>query len=251
MGLRERLAASATEIRARGQRLVELNVELLTAELKRKGQEYGKGIGMLVGAGVLALYFLGFALTTITVALALVLPLWLALLIVTAVLLLIVLILALVGRSTLRKAKTPVPERTVAEANTTVGLLKTNLQQTARVFSPRRNGGGSPSPNAQPAGSESPWTSASSPGGSQARASAAAAGKQPPPPAGPSSMPPSMPPGAPTPTPQAGAAPRSDTTPPTAAGPTPPSRPDIDDAAGTPPTTPPETTPSTPDEEVR
>ena len=57
MGLRERLAASATEIRARGQRLVELNVELLTAELKRKGEQYGRGVGLLVGAGVLALIF--------------------------------------------------------------------------------------------------------------------------------------------------------------------------------------------------
>jgi uncharacterized membrane protein YqjE len=239
MGLRERLAASATEIRARGQRLVELNVELLTAELKRKGEQYGKGVGLLVAAGVLALYFLGFALTTITVALALVLPLWLALLIVTAVLLLIVLILALVGRSTLRKAKTPAPERTIAEANTTVELLKTNLQETARVFSPRRNGGSASSPTAQPAGSESPWTPASAPGGSQARPPAAAASNPPTPPAGPSSMPPSMPPGAPTPTPQSGTAPRSDETPPTAAGPTPP------------PETSPETPPTTPDEEVR
>ena len=74
MGLRERLVASAAEIRTRSQRLVELNVELLTAELKRKGQQYGTGVALLVVAGVLALYALGFALTTITVALALVLP---------------------------------------------------------------------------------------------------------------------------------------------------------------------------------
>ena len=168
MGLRERLAASATEIRARGQRLVELNVELLTAELKRKGEKYGTGVGLLVGAGVLALYVLGFALTTITVALALVLPLWLALLIVTVVLLIIVAILALVGRSSLRKAKTPVPERAIAEANTTVDLLKTNLQETARVFSPRRNGGARRRPNARPAGSQSPWTT-STPAGARNR----------------------------------------------------------------------------------
>ena len=196
MGLRERLAASATEIRARGQRLVELNVELLTAELKRKGQEYGKGIGMLVGAGVLALYFLGFALTTITVALALVLPLWLSLLIVTAVLLLIVLILALVGRSTLRKVKTPVPERTVAEANSTVGLLKTNLQQTARVFSPRRNGKAPPS-GAGPL----PATGHAAP--SQGAAPTPSAPPvRPTPPSAPTATPPTTPPGAPTPTPR-------------------------------------------------
>jgi len=143
MGLRERLVASAAEIRTRSQRLVELNVELLTAELKRKGQEYGSAIGMFVGAGVLALYALGFALTTITVALALVLPLWLALLIVTVVLLLIVLILALVGRSRLRRVKSPSPQRAIGEAKATVDTLKSNFQQTVNELAPRRNGGSS------------------------------------------------------------------------------------------------------------
>ena len=249
MGLRERLAASATEIRARGQRLVELNVELLTAELKRKGEKYGTGVGLLVSAGVLALYALGFALTTITVALALVLPLWLALLIVTVVLLVIVAILGLAGRSSLRKAKTPVPERTIAEANSTVDLLKTNLKQTARVFSPRRNGGAGPPPDDQPAGSESPWTPPA-PAGLHDKPPVAPAGKTPsaPTPTGSSSMPPSMPPGAPTPTPQPGATPQSDAGSPQSDAGSPPS-------ASTPPTSqtlppgPPATPPS--DEEVR
>lgn len=243
MGLRERLAASATEIRTRGQRLVELNVELLTAELKRKGEQYGTGVGLLVSAGVLALYALGFALTTITVALALVLPLWLALLIVTVVLLVIVAILGLAGRSSLRKAKTPVPERAVAEANSTVDLLKTNLKQTARVFSPRRNGGARPAPGGQPAGSESPWTPAHAPAGLHGKPPVAPEGKPPstPTPTASSSMPPSMPPGAPTPTPQPGAAPQSPT-----GSPTPPSMPPSSQTTspGTPATPP-------PDEEVR
>jgi hypothetical protein len=247
MGLRERLATSASEIRARGQRLVELNVELLTAELKRKGEKYGTGVGLLVSAGVLALYGLGFALTTITVALALVLPLWLALLIVTVVLLVIVAILGLAGRSSLRKAKTPVPERAVAEANNTVDLLKTNLKQTARVFSPRRNGGARPSPDGRPAGSESPWTPAHAAEGFHDKPPAAPAGKPPsaPTPTGSSSMPPSMPPGAPTP--QPGAAPQSGAAPqPPTGSATPPSTPASSQ-------TPPPGTPATPppDEEVR
>jgi hypothetical protein len=243
MGLRERLAASATEIRTRGQRLVELNVELLTAELKRKGEKYGTGVGLLVSAGVLALYALGFALTTITVALALVLPLWLALLIVTVVLLVIVAILGLAGRSSLRKAKTPVPERAIAEANSTVDVLKTNLKQTASVFSPRRNGGARPAPGGQPAGSESPWTPPPAPVGLHDKPPVAPAGKPPstPTPTSASSMPPSMPPGAPTPTPQPGAAPQPGT-----GSPTPPPTPPMSQA--TPPGTP--ATPP-PDEEVR
>jgi hypothetical protein len=245
MGLRERLAASATEIRARGQRLVELNVELLTAELKRKGEKYGTGVGLLVSAGVLALYALGFALTTITVALALVLPLWLALLIVTVVLLVIVAILGLAGRSSIRKAKTPVPERSIAEANSTVDVLKTNLKQTASVFSPQRNGGARPAPDGQPAGSESPWTPVPAPAGMHDKPPVAPEDKPPstptPTPTGASSMPPSMPPGAPTPTPQPGASPQ-----PGSGLPTPPLTPPSSKTTspGTPATPP-------PDEEVR
>jgi Sec-independent protein translocase protein TatA len=141
MGLRERLSASAAEIKARSQRLVELNFELLTSELKRKAQPYGTAIGVFVAAGVLALYVLGFALATIAVALYIVLPLWLSLLIVTVALLLVVLILVLVGRANLRKVKTARPERTIAEAKTTVDTLKSELQQTVNDLAPRRNGG--------------------------------------------------------------------------------------------------------------
>ena len=184
MGLRERLVASATEIRTRSQRLVELNVELLTAELKRKGQQYGTGIALLVVAGVLALYALGFALTTITVALALVLPLWLALLIVTVVLAIIILILALVGRGHLRRAKTPSPERAIAEAKTTVDALKTDLQQTANELAPRRSAKAPPGDALSPASGRL----------------ATPPPVTPPPPATPPTTPPTTPPGAPTPT---------------------------------------------------
>ena len=103
MALRERLAASVADIRTRGQRLAQLNLELLQAELKEKGKKFGAAIALFAGAGLLALYAIGFALTTIAVALALVLPLWLSLLIVTLVLFLIVAILALVGRDQIRK----------------------------------------------------------------------------------------------------------------------------------------------------
>ncbi len=200
MGLRERLVASATEIRTRSQRLVELNVELLIAELKRKGQQYGTGVGLLVVAGVLALYALGFALTTITVALALVLPLWLALLIVTAVLAIIVLILALVGRGRLRRAKTPAPQRAIAEAKATVDTLKTNLQQTANELAPRRSGK-TPASDASLPWAEHPATAPATPTSPSTPTPPASS------PAAPSATPstatpPTTPPGAPTPTPR-------------------------------------------------
>jgi Putative Actinobacterial Holin-X, holin superfamily III len=131
MTLRERLAASVADIRSRGQRLVQLNRELLAAELKEKGKKFGAAIGMFVGAGLLSLYAIGFALATVAVALALVLPLWLSLLIVTLALFLVVAILVLVGRDQLRKIGTPEPEIAIAEAKATADLMKTSARETA------------------------------------------------------------------------------------------------------------------------
>jgi membrane protein implicated in regulation of membrane protease activity len=131
MALRERLAASVADIRTRGQRLAQLNLELLRAELKEKGKKFGAAIALFAGAGLLALYAIGFALTTIAVALALVLPLWLSLLIVTLALFLIVAILALVGRDLMRKIGPSQPETAIAEARTTADLMKSNARETA------------------------------------------------------------------------------------------------------------------------
>ncbi len=146
MTLRERLVASVTDIRDRGQRLARLNRELLVSELKEKGRRFGAAIALFVGAGVLALYALGFALATIAVALALVLPLWLSLLIVTVVLSIIVAILALVGRGQVQQAKQEASQTALAEARKTADLMKANVRETAtgvraRV-APRRTPGG-------------------------------------------------------------------------------------------------------------
>ena len=197
MGLRDRLNASAAEIKARSQRLVELNVELLTAELKRKGQQYSGAIGMFVGAGVLALYLLGFALATIAVVLYIWLPLWLSLLIVTAALLLIVLILALVGRSRMRQAKTLKPERAIAEAKATADTVKTKMQATVNDLTPRRNGKGRPGMPAPETGSTpAPLAAPVSPPPTAPPSGPPAA-----PPAGPAASPPVTPPDAPPATP--------------------------------------------------
>jgi Putative Actinobacterial Holin-X, holin superfamily III len=138
MGVRERITGSLTDIRARGQKLVELNVELLKAELKKKAQEYGGAIGMLAAAGLLALYALGFLLATIAVALALVLPTWLALLIVTLVLFLIIAILVLAARSKLQKLQAAPPPQTVAEAKITIATVKDGAARTAKSMRPAK-----------------------------------------------------------------------------------------------------------------
>ncbi len=156
MTLRERLTASVTDIRARGQRLAQLNRELLASELKEKGGRFAGAFGLFAGAGLFALYAVGFALATIAVALALVLPLWLSLLIVTVVLFVVVAILVLVGRSLLRQAQTPAPRAAAAEAKTTAELIRANLRETAagvRTRAGRKpgfDGGVSPGPPSAP-----------------------------------------------------------------------------------------------------
>jgi predicted lipid-binding transport protein (Tim44 family) len=138
MGVRERIGASLTEIRTRGQRLVELNVELVKAELKKKAQEYGGAIGMLVAGALLALYALGFLLATITVALALVLPLWLSLLIVTLALFLTVAILMLAGRNRLQKLQVAPPPQAAAEARITATTAKDGARRAAKSLRPTK-----------------------------------------------------------------------------------------------------------------
>jgi Flp pilus assembly protein TadB len=154
MGVRDRITASLTDIRTRGQKLVELNVELLKAELKKKAQEYGGAIGMLAAAGLLALYALGFLLATITVALALFLPTWLALLIVTLVLFLIIAILVLAGRSKLQKLQAAPPPQAPAEAKITIAAVKDGASRTAKSLRPAKKT--APEPGETPALDETP-----------------------------------------------------------------------------------------------
>lgn len=131
MTLRERLAASIADIRARGRRLAELNRELLAAEMKEKGKRFGGAVGVFLGAGVLSLYAVGFVLATVAVLLALVLPLWAAMLIVTGALFVVIAILVAVGRSLVRKAQTPAPETAIAQGRATAELVRENVRLTA------------------------------------------------------------------------------------------------------------------------
>ena len=156
MGVRDRITASLTDIRARGQKLVELNVELLKAELKKKAQEYGGAIGMLVAAGLLSLYALGFLLATIAVALALFLPTWLALLIVTLVLFLIIAILILAGRSKLQKLQAAPPPQAPAEAKITIATVKDGAAKTAKSLRPTKKAAPELGETPAPVASESP-----------------------------------------------------------------------------------------------
>jgi hypothetical protein len=118
------LTRAAEQVAEHAKRVVRLEIELATLELKQKLATLGVGMGMVVTAGVLALFGLGFALATIAAGLATFLPTWAALLIVAAFLFLSAGLLALLGRSALKKATPPLPERAISEARLTMEALK-------------------------------------------------------------------------------------------------------------------------------
>ncbi|SEE62041.1 phage holin family protein [Ruania alba] len=94
-------------------RLLRDELQLLQAQIAEKGKSVGIGGGLLAGAGVFALFGLGWLFTAAMLALATVLPYWAAALIVAGGILLITAILALVGKTLLKKGPTPQPKDSV------------------------------------------------------------------------------------------------------------------------------------------
>jgi uncharacterized membrane protein YqjE len=118
------LGGAARAVSERVSSLVRLEIELAVAELKRKAATLGVGIGLLVGAGLFAVFMLWFAFATIAAALATVVSTWLALLIVTGILLVIAAVLGFIGYTAVSKATPPVPEQAIEEAKLTTEALK-------------------------------------------------------------------------------------------------------------------------------
>ena len=118
------LGASVGSVSEHAKRLVGLEVELASYELKRKLAALGLGVVLLVAAALFGLYGLGFLFATIAAALDTFLPRWLALLIVTLFLLLVAAILALLALRRIRKGTPPVPEQAIDEAKRTSEALK-------------------------------------------------------------------------------------------------------------------------------
>jgi uncharacterized membrane protein YqjE len=120
------LGSAAKSVSEHLSAIARLEVELATIELKRKASALGVGIGLLVGAAVLVLYMIGFALATLAAGLATAVATWVALLIVTALLLVVVVVLGLVGRNMITKGTPPVPEQAIREAKLTTEALKSD-----------------------------------------------------------------------------------------------------------------------------
>jgi membrane protein implicated in regulation of membrane protease activity len=133
----ERITASVTEVRTHLQRLVQLNIELVKAEIAQRGRLFATALGLFAAAAVLALYGLGFLLTTIAVALSLALPLWLSLLIVAVALFVVVAIMVWIGRKRLDRAQGPGAQQAIASAQATAQQLGRHLGKTASAADPR------------------------------------------------------------------------------------------------------------------
>lgn len=104
--------------------LVRDELRLAQAELTAKAKHVGVGVGMFGAGGVLALYGIAGALTTIILALALVLPAWAAALIVTVVLFIAAAIVSLLGKKQVNQATPMTPEHTTASVKRDVAEVK-------------------------------------------------------------------------------------------------------------------------------
>ena len=109
------------------QALVKGEIELAKVKATNMAKRSGMGIALLVVAGVLALYMLGYLFGAAASALALVVPLWAAKLIVAGILLVVLLILALVGKASLQKgiSDKPAPQEGIKES---IAAVKKGLE---------------------------------------------------------------------------------------------------------------------------
>jgi apolipoprotein N-acyltransferase len=118
----QRVAESARSI-------VDLEVQLALAELKRKAATLGIGLGLSGGALLFLWVAILFSLGAATVGLTYVMPVWAAFLTMSAALLLVALTLAFIGITLMRRATaTPLPEEAIAEAQLTMDELQEELQ---------------------------------------------------------------------------------------------------------------------------
>jgi hypothetical protein len=104
--------------------LIRQEILLARQELQEGLTASAKASALLVAAGVLGLYALGFLLYTIGEAIGG--PPWLGFAIVTAVLLIVVTVLGLVGKNRLAASKVA-PEKAKAELQTTANELKEEI----------------------------------------------------------------------------------------------------------------------------
>lgn len=112
--------------------LVRQEIELAKAEMREKGRIALPGIGMIGGAGVVALCAAGTLTAFIVLVLATFLDAWLAALLVAVGLGAIAAGLALAGKERVEEAGTPVPEETIENVKEDAQWVKEQAKSARR-----------------------------------------------------------------------------------------------------------------------
>jgi len=118
------LSGATKRVADHARSFVELELQLATAELKKKAQALAAGIGLTGVDAILALLALCFGLAAAAAGLSTTMPVWAALLIVCGALVLIAAILAFVGIKLLQKGTKPLPEQALEEAELAAEALR-------------------------------------------------------------------------------------------------------------------------------
>ena len=117
------LSGATRRVVEHAREFVRLEIQLATAELKKKAAAVGVGLGLTGGAAILAFLALCFGLAAAAAGIATTLPVWASLLIVMGGLVLIAAVLGFVGVQMLKKGTQPLPEQAVEEARLTTEAL--------------------------------------------------------------------------------------------------------------------------------
>jgi uncharacterized membrane protein YqjE len=109
--------------------LVRDELKLAQLEMGTKAKQAGKGMGMMGGGGLVALYGVACLIACVIIAISHSLQAWLSALIVGAALLLIAGVLAMLGRSHVRKATPPMPTQAVDSVKTDVAEIRERVHR--------------------------------------------------------------------------------------------------------------------------
>jgi len=118
------LSGAARRVSEHARSIVQLELQLAAAEVKRKVVALAAGIGLVVTAAILGLLALVFGVAAAAAGIATALPVWEALLVMFGGLLVIAGLLGAIGVGFLRKGAKPVPEKAIAEARLTTEALR-------------------------------------------------------------------------------------------------------------------------------
>jgi Putative Actinobacterial Holin-X, holin superfamily III len=118
------LSTAARRVTEHARSIVQLELQLAVAELKRKAIALAAGIALTATAALLALLALLFGLAAAAAGIATALPIWLALLVMFGGLLVLAGIVAAVGAGMLARGKKPIPEKAIEEARLTTEALR-------------------------------------------------------------------------------------------------------------------------------